>query len=116
MGRLKLTPEPDSYLHFLSVIQSFDSAHMHTFNFELGGVKFLVKLNYTCALGDSDSHILCLLKRIKEPEKHARPERNKEQIPSGRATAAAYIRIRLALAVQYLDSSVTLIQPGLQLD
>lgn len=55
-------------------------------------------------------------KRIKEPEKHARLERNKEQIPPGRATAAAYIRIRLALAVQYLDSSIALIQPGLQLD
>lgn len=48
-GRLKLIPEPNSYLHFLSVIQSFDSAYMHTFNFELGGVKFLVKIKlYMC--------------------------------------------------------------------
>lgn len=48
-GRLKPVPEPNSYLHFLSVIQSFDSAYMHAFNFELGGVKFLVKIKlYMC--------------------------------------------------------------------
>lgn len=48
-GRLKPVPEPNSYLHFLSVIQSFDSAYMHTFKFELGGVKFLVKIKlYMC--------------------------------------------------------------------
>lgn len=114
-GRLKLIPEPNSYLHFPSVIQSLDSAYMHTFDFELGGVKFLVKIKL-CGLGDSNSHILCLLKKIKEPEKRARPKKNKDQIPPGRTTAAAYMRIRLALAVQYLDSSVALIQPGLQLD
>jgi len=79
---------------------------MHTFNFEPEGVRFLVKIKlYMCTQRIRFSYTL-FAQKIKEPEKHARPERNKEQISPGRTNAATYIRIRLALAVKYLDPYV----------
>lgn len=88
------------------MIEGFDSAYMRTFNFEPEGVRFLVKIKlYMCTQRIRFSYTV-FTGKIKEPEKRARPERNKEQIPLGRTKAGTYITIRLGLAVQYLDPYV----------
>lgn len=80
---------------------------MHTFNFEPEGVRFLVRIKlYMCNERIRFSYTV-FTQKIKEPEKCARPERNKQQIPPGRTNAATHIRIRLGLAVQYLDPYVS---------